>query len=122
MNNRVPEQTRLGVSELEILICEALSIDRFTASSISISKVSTLDHKLRNDSVECASLVVERLSLLANTLLTSAQGPKVLSSLGHSLAIQTNDNATCSILEMGLNMNERVQIQAGRVQKTRENE
>jgi len=53
--------------------------------AISISKVSTLQHESRNDPMEDTPLVMQWFALLPYTLLTSAKGTKILSSLGDSV-------------------------------------
>jgi hypothetical protein len=52
-----------------------------------------LQHELRDDTVEDAALVVERLTRLSNALLTRAQRAEVLHSLWCCLAIQLHLNA-----------------------------
>lgn len=51
----------------------------FTSSAVTLSKVTTLDHKIVNDSVEFAALVAFTLRLLS-------QLEEVLDSLWHSLS------------------------------------
>ena len=46
-----------------------------------VSKVTALQHKLWDDSVELGALVRERLAGLANTLLAGAESTEVLDSL-----------------------------------------
>ena len=60
------------MSELEVLISELLTVDGFTAGSISTGEVSSLDHKVGNDTVELGSLEMKRLSRLSLTLLAGA--------------------------------------------------
>lgn len=50
--------------------------------------ISHLAHKLGNDAVEDASLVVEVLSGLADSLLSGAQAAEVLGSLGADISAQ----------------------------------
>ena len=76
------EEVRNGVLSFEVLIGELGTIDGLTTGSVLSSEVTTLSHEVSDDSVEGASLVGEGLAHLANTLLASAEGAEVLSSLG----------------------------------------
>ena len=80
------EKTLLGVLELEVLVLEAVTVDGLATSAVTLGEVTTLDHKVLDDTVEGRALVTE-------ALLTSSKGAEVLSSLGDSLAIETHDNA-----------------------------
>lgn len=84
----------LVVLELEVLIRELLAIDRLAARAIAASKVTTLNHKVLDDTVEVGALV-------SVALLASGQSTEVLNSLGNSLAVKTDDNATQLLLAMG---------------------
>lgn len=53
-----------------------------------VSKVTTLQHKLWDDSVELGALVSERLALLTDTLLAGAESTEVLDSLRHGAALE----------------------------------
>ena len=59
--------------QLEVFIFKFGSIDRLSTSSIVVGEVTTLNHELRNDAVECASLV-------AKSFLSSAETTEVLGS------------------------------------------
>ena len=83
------QETRSGVLQLEVLVVELLSVDGLTSSSVSGSEISSLDHEVGNNAVEDRTLVVKRLSGLADSLLTSAQSAEVLHGLGHSLSEPT---------------------------------
>jgi hypothetical protein len=48
---------------------------------VAAGEVTTLKHKLGDDTVERRALVVERLARAAGTLLTSAEGAEVFCSL-----------------------------------------
>lgn len=60
--------------QLEVLILELLAIDRLAACTVSFCKITTLDHKVLNDSME-------RGTLVPKTLLTSSKSSEVLSCL-----------------------------------------
>ena len=66
----------------KVLVGELGAIDGLSTSAVLVGEVTTLSHEVSDDSVEGASLVGEGLTHLANTLLTSAEGAEVLSSLG----------------------------------------
>ena len=62
--------------QLEVFVTKLVSINAFASSSVASGEISPLQHKVRDDTVECASFVVQRLSLAAATLLSSAQSSK----------------------------------------------
>jgi hypothetical protein len=80
--------------QLEILIVKLAPVDRFSSTSIKIGEITSLNHEIGNDSVEDGSLEMKRLSRFSNSLLTGAQGPKVLGSLGDVLSEQSQDDAS----------------------------
>ena len=86
------------MTKLEVLIVESLTINGLATSAVAVGEVSlergplgnskyTLDHKVRNNSVEDGTLVVKGLAGLADALLTSAQGTEVLNGLRNSLTV-----------------------------------
>ena len=98
------QDTRSGVLQLEVLVGELLSIDGLAAGSVAVREVSSLNHEVGDDAVEDGSLVVERLSRLANSLLSCAQSTEVFHGLRHrlseparegdDLAIQSHDDSS----------------------------
>ena len=50
------------VLALKVFVCKLHSVDGFAASPVSSSEISSLSHKLSDDSVEAAALVVKGLS------------------------------------------------------------
>lgn len=52
------KHSRSSVLLLEVLVRELLTIDRFSTSSISTREVTTLDHEVRDDTMEFAALEV----------------------------------------------------------------
>lgn len=70
------KQTGSGMLVVEVLVTELFSVNRLTSSSISTSKITTLDHKTLNNTVESASLVMKRLSTASLSLLSSAKSAK----------------------------------------------
>ena len=91
------EKTWFSVLLLEVLICEFLAVDGFATSTlyhvqlnslllleksyIATSEVTTLQHELRNDSVELAALVAE-------ALLACAESAEVLGRLGDYIVVE----------------------------------
>ena len=78
----------------EVLIVKFITIDRFPSASVKLSKITSLNHKIWNDSVENGALVVKRLAGLANSLLASAESAEVLSSLWDVVSEQTKDDTS----------------------------
>ena len=64
-------------------------------SAVTLGEVTTLDHKVLDDTVERRALVTE-------TLLASSQSTEVLSGLGDGLAVETHDNTTERLLVLAL--------------------
>lgn len=54
---------RTVMSNLKVLILKAGSINATTTSTISIGKITTLDHEVINDTVEDATLVAQLLAI-----------------------------------------------------------
>jgi len=77
----------LGVSFLEVLICKLLAVDRLATSAITTSEVTTLQHELRDDSVEGRALVTE-------ALLAGAESTEVLGSLGNYIVVEDEVDPT----------------------------
>ena len=61
--------------QTEVLVLKLVAIDGLPSGSISSGEVSSLTHEVGDDAVEAGALVAE-------ALLSSAQGTEVLSSLG----------------------------------------
>lgn len=76
-----------SVSQLEVFILELGTIDGLSTSTISISEITTLNHKVVNDTMESRTLITE-------TLFASCQLFEVFSSLRNGLTVQTNNNTT----------------------------
>lgn len=63
------------MDKLEVFISKLLPVDGFSSSPISVGKVTTLTHKVGDDSVE-------RRPLVAKSLLSGAKSSEVLRRLG----------------------------------------
>ena len=61
--------------QTEVLVLKLVAVDGLSSGSISSGEVSPLTHEVGDDAVEAGALVAE-------ALLSSAQGTEVLSSLG----------------------------------------
>eukprot|EP01028_Stygiella_incarcerata_P012804 TRINITY_DN80477_c0_g1_i1.p2 TRINITY_DN80477_c0_g1~~TRINITY_DN80477_c0_g1_i1.p2 ORF type:complete len:141 (+),score=36.25 TRINITY_DN80477_c0_g1_i1:319-741(+) len=87
------EEERLLMAEFEVLIAKLHSIDAFATSAVEASEITSLAHEFGDDAMENRTLVVEWLSRAANALLSCAQTPEVLSSLGDNVSKKLKDNA-----------------------------
>ena len=93
------EQSRTCVLQREVLVCEAFAVDRLTSTTVSVSEIASLGfatkregkylaHKLGNDTMQCAALVVQRLSHLALSLFSGAQATEILRSFGNYVSTE----------------------------------
>ncbi len=80
------QQTWLVVLEDEVLVLELLAVDGLATGAVLTGEVTTLQHKVRDDTVE-------RTALVAEALLAGAQGAEVLARARHLLRVQLHDNA-----------------------------
>lgn len=69
------------VLELEVLVLERPAPDGSASSAVPTCEVTSLDHEVRDNTMELASLI-GKLDIIINNI-TLAQGYKVLHSLGH---------------------------------------
>lgn len=83
------QETRTSVLQLEVFISELFTIDAFTSSTVTVSEVTTLNHEAGDNTMEDRTLVVKRLTKLANALFTSTQSTEVFNSLRNSLTETT---------------------------------
>ena len=67
--------TRSSVLQSEILVLKLVAVDGLSPGSISSGEVTSLTHEVGDDTVETGALVAE-------ALLSSAQGTEILRSLG----------------------------------------
>lgn len=81
------QQTRAGVLDLEVLIGELLAIDGLATSAVATGEVTTLEHELRDDTVEGRALVTEARG-------TGAQLLEVLGGLGDDVVVEGEVNHT----------------------------
>ena len=77
----------------EGLIGELFAVDGLSTSTVASREVTTLNHKVLNDAVEGAALVVKRLAESTDALLSGTKGPEVLSGLGHEIGKKFKDNS-----------------------------
>ena len=82
------EDAGAGVLVDEVFVTELLAVNGLATSAVALGEVTTLEHELGNDPVEDAALEVQRLALLAHTLLAGAERAEVLSSVGHRVSEQ----------------------------------
>eukprot|EP00357_Protocruzia_adherens_P029815 CAMPEP_0115005988 /NCGR_PEP_ID=MMETSP0216-20121206/20215_1 /TAXON_ID=223996 /ORGANISM="Protocruzia adherens, Strain Boccale" /LENGTH=161 /DNA_ID=CAMNT_0002372451 /DNA_START=1296 /DNA_END=1781 /DNA_ORIENTATION=- len=76
------EQSGDIMGNIEVLIVELSTIDRFTSGSISAGEVTTLSHESGNNTMEFGSLVVQGLAGTGLASITNAQSSEVLRSFG----------------------------------------
>lgn len=74
------KETLAAVLQLEVLVGELVAIDRFATSAITLGEVTTLDHKLLDNTVEGGTLVAE-------ALLPGSESAEVLRGLGNRLSV-----------------------------------
>merc|ERR1719189_2629080 len=82
------------VLEREVLVGELAAVDRLGA--VAVREVPSLAHEVGNDTMERATLEVERLAHLASALLAGAEAAEVLSGLGRDIGSELHYNAACS--------------------------
>ena len=80
------EQTRLVVLELEVLVSELGAVDRLAARAVASGEVTTLEHKVRDHTVEVRAGVAE-------ALLASAESTEVSGSLRNHIVEQLELNS-----------------------------
>lgn len=83
------------------LVLKLGAVDGLAAGAISSRKVTSLNHKLLDDTVEDGSLVVQRLARLAKTLFACAEGSEVLSRLGDEVGVELHGDATHGLAAHG---------------------
>ena len=83
------EQARLGVVDLKVLVVKlaVAAVDRLAAAAVARRKVTTLDHKAGDHTVE-------RRPLVSKALLASRKSTEVLHSLGHNITKQAKHNTS----------------------------
>jgi len=85
------QKERLVVLQLEVLIGELLAVNGLSAGAIATGEVSALEHEIGDHTVELGSLVAE-------ALLTGAQGTEILSRLGNDIIEELEIDATGLVL------------------------
>ena len=86
VNQYEGEQTRPGVFQSKVLIVEGFTVDGDATGTIAVGEIPALTHKLWDDAVEWRPLV-------ADALLTGAEGAEVLGCFGHHIGSQLHDHA-----------------------------
>lgn len=93
------EHTGTSVFQLEVLVRELATIDGLAAGTVALGKVTALNHKVLDNSVERRALIAVA-KVLAIRVLTSSKGAEVLDSLGHGLAVKTHNDSTKGLTTM----------------------
>merc|ERR1740124_144944 len=69
------QYTRSSVLQAEIFVCEFLSVYRLASSTVAVSDVTSLAHKVRNDTMENATFIAVTIFPCANlTMMMGAYG------------------------------------------------
>ncbi|TXG57210.1 hypothetical protein EZV62_018523 [Acer yangbiense] len=89
----------LGTSVLvyEVFISETVTVYGLTSESIEVCQVSSCEHGVGNHVVEDCSLVVEWHPVPADSLLASAESPKILRYYRDSVGENLYHKSTCRI-------------------------
>merc|ERR1719491_392156 len=66
------QKTGDGVLLFEVFVCKLATIDALTSSASAMREIAALEHKIWDDVVKDAALVMEWLARAANALFTSA--------------------------------------------------
>lgn len=92
------QDTRSSVLMDKVLISELSAVDRLTAGARAVSEITSLEHELRDNSVENRVLEVQGLSALAHSLLSSAESSEVLGSLRDGIGVQLHDDSSSGLV------------------------
>lgn len=95
------EDTRTGMLVDEVFIRELLAINALSSGSVTVGEVAALEHELRNNSVEDASLEMQGLAILGHTLLSSAKSSEVLRCLRYRVSVKLHDDAPSWLVIQG---------------------
>jgi len=87
------EGTGASVLQVEVFIRELLTIDGLTAGAVAAGEITTLAHKVGDDTMESGTLEVERLAGLALALLASAESAEILGGLGDDVGAESHLDA-----------------------------
>ena len=87
------EITTSSVPDVEVLVLELHAIDGLATGTVASGEITSLSHELSDNAMERGALVVEGLSTLSYSLLSSAEGTEVLSSLGGLVSVELHGDA-----------------------------
>jgi len=79
------QEVWLGVLELEVLVLELFAVDGLSTGAVVVGKVTTLQHELRDDTVEDGVPV-------AKALLASAESSEVFGGLWDNVVFELKDD------------------------------
>ena len=77
----------------EIFILEFSSVDRFTSSSITASKITSLGHKFWDNSMEFASFEMKWLTTLSNSLFSCTERSEIFTSVWYNVSVKLENNS-----------------------------
>ena len=84
--------TTHGVLDDKVFVVEFLPVNRLATRAVAVGEVTTLNHKVLDDSVEGGPLEMQWLASGSCSLFTSTEGPKVSCRLGGDILVQLHDN------------------------------
>ena len=88
------EDSRSRVLQREVLVRELGAVDGLSTGTVSGGEVTSLAHEVCDDAVEAGSLEVQRLSRLADALLSRAERAEVLRRLGSDVGAERHFDAS----------------------------
>jgi len=90
------KEAGLVMLQLEVLVGELLTENALAASAVASGEVTTLEHEVRNDTVEAGTRIGKSLAVLAGKAL--AQLPEVLAGSGDVIDVEVEvDSATLDL-------------------------
>lgn len=81
----------------EVFIFKLHSVNWFSSSSISGSKITSLSHKFSNNSMESRTFIMKSFSTFAHSLFSSAQCSKILCSIWTFVCIKLHFYSTSDL-------------------------
>lgn len=89
------ENTGTGVLELKVFVVElGFSVDAVATATVTALEITTLDHKVADDTVELATLVTE-------ALLAGGEGTEVLGCPGNVVTVKAEDDTSYILAIVG---------------------
>merc|ERR1711998_138877 len=77
------EQARLVVPPFKVLVCEFHTVYRFATRAVASREVSSLQHEVVDDSMECRSLISQVFARAPPAFLSSTKATEIFCGLRH---------------------------------------